>query len=242
MALTLEGAAQGRLMAQEEAGAKATGLEVQGAKHRAGPAGQRPGPGHTAIPKGVHAQVQLFQVLWETRPPQRSGVCHPDLGASQCSPTAPPSRDGLDVDTQMLLFHTSYLQGGLPQEARSKLAQAIRAQVVRGQVEEVRPGRRCLGWPAAQQHTHPPAGSPARRSSRSAECSFRARSSGVSWAWHSAREQALNVGAEPWCSTACSTCWCSPGEGRGVTRTGSTCPALGVGCGQSGGTLPLTPA
>lgn len=56
-------------MAQEEAGAKATGLEVQGAKHRAGPQDRGQGLA-TAIPKGVHAQVQLFQVLWETRPPE----------------------------------------------------------------------------------------------------------------------------------------------------------------------------
>ena len=57
--LTMEGAAHSRLMAQEEAGAKATGLEVQGAKHGASP--QDGGQGlATAIPEGVHAQVQLF--------------------------------------------------------------------------------------------------------------------------------------------------------------------------------------
>lgn len=52
--LTLEGTAQGRLVVQEEAGAKATGLEVQGAEQGAGL--QDGGQGQaTAIPQGVHA-------------------------------------------------------------------------------------------------------------------------------------------------------------------------------------------
>lgn len=67
---------------------------------------------------------------------------------------------------------------------------------------------------ASSSLAHPsPSRFPARCSSRSAVCSLRARSRGVSWAWLRAREQALKEGLEPWCSMACSTCWCSPDEG-----------------------------
>lgn len=81
------------------------------------------------------------------RAPRGSGVCHLDLGAGQCSQPHLPTRDGLDVDTQMLptVPHASYLQGGLPQEACGKLAQAFRAQVVRGQVEEGQAGHSVQG-------------------------------------------------------------------------------------------------
>ena len=49
-------------MALEEAGAKATGLQAQGAEHGAGP--QKGGQGlATAISQWIHAQVQFLQVL-----------------------------------------------------------------------------------------------------------------------------------------------------------------------------------
>lgn len=67
---------------------------------------------------------------------------------------------------------------------------------------------------ASSSATHPsPSRFPARRSSRRAACSLRARSSGVSWGWRRAKEQALNEGPEPWHSVACSTSRCSSGGG-----------------------------
>lgn len=51
-------------MAQEEAGAEATGLQAQGAERGAGP--QKGGQGlATTISEWIHAQVQFLQVLWK---------------------------------------------------------------------------------------------------------------------------------------------------------------------------------
>lgn len=90
--LTLEGTAQGCLVAQEESRAKATGLEMQGAE--GGAALQDGGQGLAAsIPKGVHAQVQLLQVLGKTQAPRGSDVLAiPGLSTSwHCDCTFPPS-------------------------------------------------------------------------------------------------------------------------------------------------------
>lgn len=165
--LTLEGTAQGHLMAQEEAGAKATGLEVQGAKHGAGP--QDGGQGlATAIPEGVHAQVQLFQVLWETQGPQRVWCLPPGSGRWPALSTAPPHQGWAGCGhSDAAVPRSSYLQGGLPQEARSKLAQAFRAQVVRGQVEEGQAGH---GVQGGQQLSNTPIPQPVPGQAKLPEC------------------------------------------------------------------------
>ena len=214
-----------------------------GCKAQGKPAGWKPGPGHSHPRGGSCSSPALLSSVADTGPPEDLVFATWTwVPASALNRTSPPGMGWMWTLRCCPLSPTPLTcKVVCPRRPAASWRRPSGPRWLEDRSRRVRPGT--VSRVASSSATHPsPSRFPARRSSRSAECSFRARSSGVSWAWRSAREQALNAGAEPWCSTACSTCWCSPGEEHGITRTGFACPTLGVSGGPSGSTPPPTPA